>query len=126
MVFEALLLLLDAQVLLGPSRPARCDGVWMGVVGRPAARLMRGQQQAASGPRNAVAPAASLSPKVGSNGKSEATTLMRSVDANSVDEDKAKPPEDVLLLKAVECAQLQAPDIVKMIKKDSVLAKLKD
>lgn len=32
----------------------------------------------------------------------------------------------MLLLEAVECASLQAVDIVKLIKKDSVLAKVKD
>ncbi|KAL1417710.1 hypothetical protein MTO96_026613 [Rhipicephalus appendiculatus] len=53
----------------GHIGPPRCDGVRMGVVGwsaAAAARLTRGQQ-AAQGPRHAVASAATLSSKVGNH-----------------------------------------------------------
>lgn len=41
-------------------------------------------------------------------------------------EDKPRPPGDVLLLEAVECGPLQATDIATMIKKGNVSSKMKD
>ncbi|KAK8758952.1 hypothetical protein V5799_003416 [Amblyomma americanum] len=42
------------------------------------------------------------------------------------DEDEPRPPGDVLLLEAVDCAPLQAADIAALIKKDSVLSRVKE
>ncbi|KAL3206064.1 hypothetical protein MRX96_040423 [Rhipicephalus microplus] len=84
--------------------------------------FLKGTTEAAEPP----IPAPRQGPRMGVESAGEARTTptpMRSVRLPAPgNEDEPQPPGDLLLLEAVECPLLQAPEIVQLIKTDSPLS----